>query len=137
MSFTNGKDETEIAHLAMVTRAREESEEILLELESVVELYKSLRHGADELDKLSFLAALKDFRNILSRSPNNRNLRRKEILDFQKLLKVLKSRAQTMAFKQLFQELTGVKFRIEVLERQLEVTKPVQLPTICPETRGR
>ena len=97
-----------------------EEEQLLYKLESVIELYKTCRHGADELDKLAFLTGLRDIRNLLNNTQDGQRLQRKQILEFEKLVKDLSSQLKNIALKELFRELSEVKSRVGKLEREIE-----------------
>ena len=103
-------------------------EQLLMKLESILDLYKNFHDAADEEDKLVILEALEDIREILTRSFINERLKRKEVAEIENVLKDLNSHVKAMALDELFSEINEVKMRMDLVEKRFEVEDTIKHP---------
>ena len=116
---------------------RNKEEQLLFKLESIVDLYKNFQDGAEVEDKLAILDALENIRQILTENRITRPLRRTEVTKIEDVLKDLNSHVKAMALDDLFDEVKGLKCRMNLIEKKWEVEKTLQHPKIYLYDEGR
>lgn len=105
-----------------------EKEQLFLNLESILDLYKNFQDGAEEEDNLLILEALEDIRQILNRHNITRPLERTEVKEIESVLKDLKSHVKAMALDDLFDQVKDLKWRMDVIEKRWELGNTLGLP---------
>ncbi len=103
-------------------------EQLLMKLESILDLYKNFHDAADEQDKLVVLEALEDIREILTRTYITECLKSKELTEIETVLKDLNSHVKAMALDELFSEVNEMKMRMDLVEARFELEDTITHP---------
>ncbi|XP_078353541.1 uncharacterized protein LOC144638210 [Oculina patagonica] len=103
-------------------------EQLLMKLESILDLYKNFHDAADEQDKLVVLEALEDIREILTRTYITERLKSKELTEIETVLKDLNSHVKAMALDELFSEVNEMKMRMDLVEARFELEDTITHP---------
>ena len=112
-------------------------EQLLMKLQSILDLYKNFHDAADEEDKLVILEALEDIREILSKTYITEGLRRKEVTEIESVLKDLNSHVKAIALDGLFNELNEVKMRMDLVEARFELEDTIKHPKVYFNEEGK
>lgn len=114
LSLTNSRN--------MATRKiLRKDEQLLNKLNSILVMYKNFQHSADERDNLIIIEALVDLREILTRTYISKPLKANDVSEIELILKDLNSHVKAMALDELFEEINGIKGRLDLVEKRFEL----------------
>ncbi|PFX31130.1 hypothetical protein AWC38_SpisGene4031 [Stylophora pistillata] len=105
-------------------------EQLLKKLNSILALYKSFQHDADERDKLIIIQALDDLRKILTGTYISKPMKANDASEIELILKDLNCHVKAMALDELFDEVNDMKLRLDVVEKRFELEDTRRHPKI-------